>query len=254
VQFDWFFSDSTASSHWGYANAADNVILKRIYTLSNDYGTMTGQGIDYKELSKTFARNKWGWMVFHKATASDSIGLQVEYYTGSAWQLVPNGTLPGNSTGFFKNAAYDSVNLSGLDTNTYRNIRLKGTFYRKSSEAPTNPALLDWEVGNLNGLVAVAEQNGSMLVTSLALSPNPFARNLTVTYSIGQNTKGAELKIYDASGRLVKLFNHLTAIQPVNQVVWNGSDDMGRSVPAGVYFVRLEVNGEKKTEKAILLR
>ncbi|HEX7320601.1 MAG TPA: C25 family cysteine peptidase [bacterium] len=257
MQFDWFFSDSTASSHWGYANAADNVVLKRTYTLSNDYGTMTGMGIDYKELSKTFNRNKWGWMVFHKATAGDSIGLQVEYYTGSAWQLVPNGTLPGNSTGFFKNAAYDSVNLSGLDTNTYRNIRLKGTFYRKSSKAPTNPALLDWEVGNLNGLVGVAEQNGSMLVTSLALSPNPFFGKTVIKYVVSSKEQNGNpsLRIFDASGRLVKSFELPTTYSVLpTDVIWDGSDDIGRRVPAGVYFVRFEVNGEKKTEKAILLR
>jgi len=36
--------------------------------------------------------------------------------------------------------------------------------------------------------------------------------------------------------------------------VWDGKDGSGRRLPSGVYFVRLETDGFKKTEKAILLR
>jgi hypothetical protein len=67
------------------------------------------------------------------------------------------------------------------------------------------------------------------------------------------------LNIYDAVGRLVKSFNHLT-IQPFNQITWSGTDEIGRDVPAAIYFVQLvvdpvgEANGEKWTEKVILLR
>jgi len=64
------------------------------------------------------------------------------------------------------------------------------------------------------------------------------------------------IKIYDVSGRMVKSFNHPT-IQPSNhqtEVVWNGVDDLGRRLPAGVYFVRFEADDFKQTEKAVLLR
>jgi hypothetical protein len=39
-----------------------------------------------------------------------------------------------------------------------------------------------------------------------------------------------------------------------NTITWFGNDDLGRSVPAGVYFIRLESDGQEKIEKAILLR
>jgi len=54
---------------------------------------------------------------------------------------------------------------------------------------------------------------------------------------------------------LVKSFELPTTYSVLpTDVIWDGSDDIGRRVPAGVYFVRFEVSGEKKTEKAILLR
>jgi len=37
-------------------------------------------------------------------------------------------------------------------------------------------------------------------------------------------------------------------------ILWFGEDDSGRRLPSGVYFIRLEDGGFRKTEKAILLR
>ena len=39
-----------------------------------------------------------------------------------------------------------------------------------------------------------------------------------------------------------------------DHIVWYGTDDLGREVPAGVYFVRFKAGDYEKTEKAILLR
>ncbi|GAJ13093.1 unnamed protein product, partial [marine sediment metagenome] len=39
-----------------------------------------------------------------------------------------------------------------------------------------------------------------------------------------------------------------------SSVVWDGTDDMHRAVPAGVYFVDFKAGDYKKVEKAILLR
>jgi hypothetical protein len=260
VQFDWFYSDSTASSHWGYANATDNVLIAYDYTYQNNAGTLTGPGVVFHALATTYARSAWGDVVWRKAAASDSIGAQVEYYNGSTWQLVPNSLIPGNSSGIFMHTAADTVSLNLVtDTVAYNTLRLKGLFYR-ITKAPGDPALLDWEVGNLSRYVGVAEQTtGGKAVFGLSLMPNPSNGRLQIAYSIGLDVQKAELKIFDVTGRLVKSFNHLSAnqhggIQPVNQVVWDGSDDVGRSVPAGVYFVRLEADNKTLTEKAILLR
>jgi len=63
------------------------------------------------------------------------------------------------------------------------------------------------------------------------------------------------LKIYDAAGRLIKSFNlPATDYLLPASIQWDGTDEIGRNVPAGVYFVRLETGEEKWTEKAVLLR
>ena len=89
------------------------------------------------------------------------------------------------------------------------------------------------------------------------ISPNPFRRELVIKYQIADmdKTSNVSLKIYDAAGRLVKDFSRLAldALRPT-QIIWDGTDQNDRQVPAGVYFVSFKTGDYKKVEKAILLR
>jgi hypothetical protein len=63
------------------------------------------------------------------------------------------------------------------------------------------------------------------------------------------------IRIFNAAGRLVKQFNYLSAtqyggVQPFNHVIWDGSDNAGRLVPAGVYFVQVEVRWAGEDRKS----
>jgi len=112
----------------------------------------------------------------------------------------------------------------------------------------------------INVLVGITETPSSESYSnmpSFTLSPNPFREmtNLKFQFGRGQGAEGIELKIYDAAGRLVKDFSRLTldALRPM-QIIWDGTDQFGRSVSAGVYFVDFRIGDYKKIEKAILLR
>jgi len=106
----------------------------------------------------------------------------------------------------------------------------------------------------------------------VTLAPNPFSEKTEIRYTIQdtrckihdtgytiQDTRcripDIILKIYDVSGRIVKSFNLESCIMYHESVIsWDGTDDSGRKLPSGVYFVRLESDDFKKTKKAILLR
>ncbi len=88
---------------------------------------------------------------------------------------------------------------------------------------------------------------------SLEVYPNPFRNNVHIRCRI--HDTGYMIKIYDVSGRVVKSFNLESCIMnQASRIVWDGLDDSGRRLPAGVYFVRLETEGYDKIEKVILLR
>ncbi len=100
-----------------------------------------------------------------------------------------------------------------------------------------------------------AEENdaqGDIQKILLKISPNPFRNHLVIKFEIRNPKFETSLKIYDASGRVVKSFNLESCI--VNQVsamVWDGTDDSGLRVPSGVYFVRLDSGEKKHIEKVI---
>lgn len=111
----------------------------------------------------------------------------------------------------------------------------------------------------------VAEKNNCSPIPTLTVSPNPFR---TTTYiskgppygdqersdrTSRQNAKNIELKIYDASGRLLKSVSLLTPYSLLPTVVWDGTDHSGHSVTAGVYFVRIDIDGRIYTKQIIKL-
>ena len=105
----------------------------------------------------------------------------------------------------------------------------------------------------------------------LEVYPNPFGNHLVIKFQIPEQGVASSqypvaskngvassqksvvsIKIYDATGRLVRCLT-LDA-KRLTPVVWDGTDDSGRRLPAGIYFIRLESNEFKMTEKAILLK
>jgi hypothetical protein len=109
-----------------------------------------------------------------------------------------------------------------------------------------------------NVLVGVTERPSSESYSnmpSFTLSPNPFSKLIKISFGRGQSAESIELKIYNASGRLVKDFNLKSQISNMHSAVsWSGIDNTGQKLPNGVYFVRFKAGDYEKTEKAILLK
>ncbi|MBS4015740.1 MAG: M28 family peptidase [Candidatus Latescibacteria bacterium] len=81
---------------------------------------------------------------------------------------------------------------------------------------------------------------------SITISPNPFKNQTTICLTSPlSNTDKPLIRIYNSSGRLIKSFS--TA-----QAIWDGRDQIGKKVGAGVYFVKTE--SEIKPTKIIYLR
>jgi len=86
-----------------------------------------------------------------------------------------------------------------------------------------------------------------------ALYPNPFNQRMKISYQVSELSR-VGLKVYDASGRLVRSLAEGTHKPGYYTVLWNSKDDIGRAVSAGVYFVRFETDDYNKVEKAVLLK
>lgn len=119
--------------------------------------------------------------------ADTQIAYQVLYFNGTAWSLIPEEDLAGNSGGF----NVSPVDLSGLSIEDYSEIRLKGNF--SASDPINTPVLYDWQV--------------SWRTSSPVPVPNtPF--QLEGTKTIGTDTEGkpvlkySQRQISNSSGQI----------------------------------------------------
>jgi len=118
-------------------------------------------------------------------------------------------------------------------------------------EIPANGNISVSLVANFN----VSSEN--ILDTSdmkLTNYPNPFNPSTTISFELNTDfTENTELIVYNLKGQKVKSFliNTSTA-QPINSVVWNGTDDNDQPVSSGIYFIKLK-NGKLENTKKIML-
>jgi hypothetical protein len=107
------------------------------------------------------------------------------------------------------------------------------------------------------GAPGIEEHESSSLdVLSLHIEPNPFVQKTDIKYLIPEKEQAkTTLKIYDASGRMVRDFSdHLKVIGAPSSVRWDGKDHNNRRVANGVYFVCLDAGSTQQKTKVILLK
>jgi hypothetical protein len=86
----------------------------------------------------------------------------------------------------------------------------------------------------------------------LGASPNPLRVGSRLEFAAPAGVS-VSLRIYDASGRLVRdLFSGTSS--GGGRVVWDGRSDAGVPVASGVYFVRLTAGGEVATRKVAFVK
>jgi hypothetical protein len=100
--------------------------------------------------------------------------------------------------------------------------------------------------------VAVPSGGGRGLAL-YANHPNPFRAATTIHYSL-PGAMPVRLVIHDVTGRTVRTL--MNGIQDAGdrQVIWDGRDESGSLVAAGVYLYRLDAGGTTSARKMALLR
>ena len=103
--------------------------------------------------------------------------------------------------------------------------------------------------------VGVSVAAGAPLAFSLHQNtPNPFTgRNTQIAFSL-PNRGLATLRVFDVQGRLVRTLVSGPVEAGRHVVDWNGRNESDREVSTGVYFYRLQAEGQEATRKMILLR
>jgi hypothetical protein len=84
--------------------------------------------------------------------------------------------------------------------------------------------------------------------------PNPFNPVMTLRYEI-PSSGPVTIGIFDASGhKVAALLTSAYQASGTHVETWNGSMAENSMAPSGVYFVRVDFNGESLTKKITLLK
>ena len=106
--------------------------------------------------------------------------------------------------------------------------------------------------------IDAAVYHGGLVSKSSNPSGSPYAPfpHVETRAILGPDFTGdlAELRIYDAPGRMVRTLVDELMTAGQHAAVWDGRDTSGQSVASGVYFYRLQAGDVSATRRMLLLK
>ena len=83
--------------------------------------------------------------------------------------------------------------------------------------------------------------------------PNPFNPSTTIQFELPDESH-TKISIYNLLGReIIQLVNE-TYKAGYHEVIWNGKDSYGRTIPSGMYLYRMNANSFSSTRKLVFLK
>jgi hypothetical protein len=195
-------------------------------------------------------------MVINQITGAVSQGDELVAYANG----IPVGVVPVNVEGSTLLVAWKSLYEYGLDTDGYRDgddieIRLFSQEYGQELRVIT-----DLNVGSYGespitmGSIHVLDELAVPAEFGLEQNyPNPFNPSTTIDVSVASDSY-IMLNVYDINGRLISTLADDNFDTGYHSFVWNGLDQSGNKVSAGIYFYSLQTNEMTLTKKMILMK
>lgn len=264
----------------GIENQTETVGIQ--YLRNNNYhqnaaGLVTGRAIKFSTSPPTNYQNPW--IVLTRAIISDSIGgnnngipepnetIRLVTYLRNLGSVQAQNVLVTLSNIDGEAVVIDSIRNFGniLPSGEINNLSNPYIFQIISDPADTIlDFILQIQAQNYSNVQYFSigiqhhpgiEDNPTHNVTYYSLKqnhPNPFRFTTTIEYSL-PSTQQIELKIYNATGRLVRTLVSENQAPGFYRLKWDGKDESKRQVSSGIYYYILtSSNSSKLTRKMIL--
>jgi flagellar hook assembly protein FlgD len=86
----------------------------------------------------------------------------------------------------------------------------------------------------------------------LSTYPNPFAGQVNIRYNL-EKASGVKLQVYNLRGQLLKTIISDRQSKGEQLAVWEGTDDAGRQLASGIYFLRTSIDGKPQRPQRLIL-
>ena len=170
----------------------------------------------------------------------------IKYDPNGVEQWVERYDGPGNGTDYASSIAVDSsynVYVSGKSMGS-------GTDYDFAT------------IKYVQGTTTIEEKVVSDQISFFQNYPNPFNHSTTISFSLPENTKNAEIIIYNFKGQKIKTFPVILSMssraesggERQSSIQWDGTNENNQPVSSGTYFYRIQSGDFTETKKCILLK
>jgi hypothetical protein len=102
-------------------------------------------------------------------------------------------------------------------------------------------------------VTGVGEDEARPLAFRFLRAPSPVRARSRVAFQLPAAAR-VRLSFFDIAGRAVKQLDFGVVAAGPQERVWSAEDDAGRSLPSGVYYLRLEAGRDQATQKVLILR
>jgi hypothetical protein len=99
--------------------------------------------------------------------------------------------------------------------------------------------------------------NGSDAADRISLyrpTPNPFIDGMRLAYAVGTSGENVEVTVYDLAGRPIRNLTRGAQTAGRHLVAWDGRDEQGIRVHAGMYFVHVRVGSQARQVRVTFLK
>ncbi len=119
--------------------------------------------------------------------------------------------------------------------------------------AGVNVSEISSMIDNLIGVSTIEVKERLVKFTLNQNYPNPFNPSTVISFEIS-NIQKVSLKVYDNQGRFVRSLLNNTMHVGRHEISWDGRNNQGESVSAGVYYYMLQTASFNQTKKMTFVR
>ena len=226
--------------------------LNHVYKFDKSYNE--GQALIY-DLTKNYGEWYVSWIIY-----TDSVYNIVE----AVWVFDTAQVILFDTTSFLKYYEFyhspeadgnpDSAKLQlgyHVIASGFGMIYLNVEFYSES----LNGAVIDGiTYGDI--IVSITDKSGVPKTDKngiIRTYPNPFNNRITISYFTEQ-TEPIEISVYNVLGQAIKSLVKEVQAAGAYTITWDGRDNLGKSVPSGIYVIVFKNTSTITTNKVLFLK
>jgi hypothetical protein len=106
---------------------------------------------------------------------------------------------------------------------------------------------------SLGSVTAVGGGSGAPVFALRGAMPNPFRAGTSIAFELPADSR-VSLEVYDVTGRRIRTLAAESMVTGKHEIAWDGTDESGSRVAAGVYLYRLRAGELTATRRMVVIR